>query len=140
MKEKLTPSERKHRRKILAKTRREVSPDFFEQESRNKIQTERRLAEVGDVLEDGILTPEQKANLELELIWLRFKTDLISSRDRQSFMQRKLNELKKENPQVFEDLITENGEGKTKLARIRDRVIPRTKIGGYYAKRKQKRG
>jgi len=81
-------------------------------------------------------TPFQRASLEIEKIWLRFKTGKISGSERQSNLGRTLNYWEINNHEVFDQLTQENGDGITLLAGIRNRVIPPINIGGFYTKKR----
>ena len=70
------------------------------------------------------LVPEERAILEVELIWLELRTGEITSEERQSCLQEKLDIWEKEAPDIFNWLIGVNGDGLNPLSRIRDRVIP----------------
>jgi len=80
-------------------------------------------------------SPEEKASLEIELIWLEFRTGKITSEERQSCLQKKLDVWEKEEPDLFNWLIGGNGNGLNPLSRIRDTVIPSRGERSYFSKR-----
>lgn len=140
-KEKLSSSEAAHRRQVLAEERRKIPPDYFSRRIIDALQAERRLVEVGNLLEreDG-LSPSEKASLKIEVIWLEFRLERITQAERQSRLQTLLNRLEEKEPEVYNWLIDENENGSTPLAQIRDIVLPPVKIGGYYTKRRRRKG
>jgi len=79
--------------------------------------------------------PKQKASLEIELIWLEFRTGEITLEERQFCLQKKLDVWEKEEPDLFNWLIGENGNGLNPLSRIRDRVIPSRGKRSYFSER-----
>lgn len=140
--ERLAPSESIHRRRVLAGERKKLPPDFLEQRVIDLIQAENRLKEIEALFDAGKpgessaqdLTPNEMASLGIEQIWLSFILRRITQAERQSYLQRTLNFLEGEQPDVFQWLIGKNGEGSTPLARIRDRIMPSRQVGGYYTK------
>lgn len=139
-KEKLTSSEAAHRRQVLAEERRTLLPDYLTRRIIDTVQAERRLVEVGNLLEreDG-LAPSEKASLKIEEIWLEFRLERITQAERQSRLQRLLNRIEEEEPKIYSWLIDENENGSTPLARIRDSVLPSVKVGGYHTKRRRRK-
>lgn len=142
--EKLTPSESVHRRRVLAEERKKgLPPGFLEQQVSDSIQAERRLGEIEFLLDAGKpekslaqdLTPVIEASLRAEKVWLQFRLGRITQAERQSHLQRMLNSLEDEQPDVFRWLTEEDDEGLSPFVRIRDKVIPPSKAGGYYTKR-----
>ena len=142
-KEKLSHSGAVHRREVLAKERRKLPSDFLLQKIVDSEQAVRRFGKVKSILEqvesELELTPEEQASLKIELIWLELKLERIKPPERDSRLQRTLNNLQAEEPEVYEWLTTEKSNGLTPLANIRNRVFPPTNIGGYYTKRDTKR-
>ena len=110
---------------------RSILPDnFLEQRISEDGQVGRRLKEIRDLFsleKSRKLAPEERASLEVEVIWLEFRTGKITSEERQSCLQKKLNVWEKEEPDLFNWLIGVNGNGLNPLSRIRDRVIPSSK-------------
>lgn len=139
----LTPSEAAQRRQVLAKERRD--PDkLIRQGIRELSKAEDRLRKVSGLLNSKgekteELSTEEKVNLvslEIELIWLEFRLLRISQADKDSQLDKKLNELEKEDPDLYDWLTTESEGELAPLARIRDSVIPPIKMGGYHTKRR----
>jgi len=137
-KEKLSRGQASYRREILARARQTTPPDLIEQRIADQQQAKKRFEEVKRLLmtEDN-LTPPEKISLRVEKIWLAFRLGRIPQSERQSRLQRMLNDLEKENPDLFQWLTEEDDQGLTLLARIRDKVLPPQRIGGYYTKRKR---
>lgn len=133
-----------HRRRVLAEARREPPPDREERRTADSKDDPIRLARVElrniearlSPDSETSMTPLDRASLEVEKIWLKFKVGDISADERSSRFQKKLNDLETSSPDVFDLLIRENGSGFTLLAKIRDKVIPPTEIGGFHTKRR----
>ena len=82
------------------------------------------------------MDPHERVSLKIEVIWLGFRVGRLTETERQALLQKELNALAKENPIVLGWLNEENGNGSTRLAKIRDRVMPPSKIGNYHTKRR----
>lgn len=138
-KERLSHSKAVHRRTVLAEERGKLSSGFLLQKIVDGEQAARRFGEVKSILEQTPseleLTPQERASLQIELIWLELKLERIKPSERDSRLQGTLNVLQTEMPEVYEWLTTENSNNLSPLANIRNRVFPPTKIGGYYTKR-----
>ncbi|MFA4827245.1 MAG: hypothetical protein WC596_03290 [Candidatus Shapirobacteria bacterium] len=131
--------EKVHRSRVLAAARRESSFDEERWSVEEVEKARKRLMSVEAMLSpvsEANMTPFQKASLEIEKIWLRFKTGKISGSERQSNLGRTLNYWETNNHEVFDQLTQENGDGITLLAGIRNRVIPPINIGGFHTKRR----
>ncbi|MGB9637200.1 MAG: hypothetical protein ACPLY7_00170 [Microgenomates group bacterium] len=130
----LSHGEAVHRRRVLAEARREGSLARREleiREAREKArETERRLFSEGESIK-----PLEKASLEIEIIWWKFKAEEISEEKRTNELEKILRSLEVSDPEVFLELTRENGEGITLLAKIRNKVIP-SRIEGFYTKRR----
>lgn len=127
-----------HRRRVLVQKRKKVPPDLIKWPVTEQQQTKGRLEEITNLLEaENRLSPQKKAALKaVEGIWLEFKLGEITQSKRQSVLDKFLNDLKQEEPEVHLWLTTKNGDnGPPPLVAIRDRVMPPRKIGGYYTKR-----
>jgi len=123
------------RRRLLSSAHRPMLPDdFFQRRISEDEQAEKRLEEIRGLLDLEIsrkLAPRERAILEVELIWLEFRIGRITSEERQSRLLKKLDVWEKEEGDLFNWLIGENGNGFNLLSRIRDRVIsPRRKKRG----------
>ncbi|MDP2860831.1 MAG: hypothetical protein Q8N98_03915, partial [bacterium] len=80
--------------------------------------------------------PEQtRTGLEIEGIWLRFKLGSITQPEKQQLLTRKFDGLKQANPDVYQWLVSKNGDGLSVAERIRDKVMPPTHVAGYHTKR-----
>lgn len=131
--------EQVYRRRVLASTRQKSSLDGERWSVEEVEKARERLMSVEAMLSpvnEANTTPFQRASLEIEKIWLRFKTGKISGSERQSNLGRTLNYWEINNHEVFDQLTQENGDGITLLAGIRNRVIPPINIGGFYTKRR----
>lgn len=139
IKEKLSHSEAAHRREVLAEERKKLPPDFWLQRIADKGQVARRFGEVKGILgqteSEVELTPRERASLQIELIWLELKLDRIGPSEKDSRLQRTLNTLQLERPEVYQWLTSENSNDLTPLADIRNRVFPPVEIRGYHTKR-----
>jgi hypothetical protein len=138
--ERLSHSEAVHRRTVLAGERRKFSSDFWLQEIANREQAIARFGEVRGILEQtsrGLLELDirEQVSLEVERIWLEFRLEQIKAPEKDSRLQRTLNLVEKEEPKIYQWLISENSDGLTPLAKIRNRVFPPGKIRGYHTKR-----
>jgi len=138
--ERLSSSKAAHRRQVLAEERRKPEK-LLMQGIREKVLAEKRIVEVEQLLNSKgkkttEILPKDKVSLEIELIWLRFRLERITPAERQSLLQKKLNALEQESPEIFNWLTTENESGFAPLARIRDSVMPPIEIKGYHTKRR----
>lgn len=133
----------KHRRRVLAEARREKGPmplqttiADIEQAQRRLEQVQRESArrEISELSVDLEIVKKTVA-LGMEEVWLEFRLGRITQAERQSAIQRGLNTLEKEQPDIYNWLMGEDPNGETELARIRDRVFPPKRIGGYRVKR-----
>lgn len=132
-KERLSKGAARHRREVLAFARKDQN---FDPEIKEKSLTEKKSEAVVKKLQEDELTPEQKAFLKVEKIWLDFKMHIIDQRERQLRLNKLLNELEKKSFDVYRKLAVEKTEnGVTKLVEIRDRIMPSIKIEGYHTKR-----
>lgn len=147
--ERLSSSEAAHRRQVLAEERRK--PSFIEQTIFEKEQAERRFVEVksllnseGTALEELAVQEELsleqiRVSLEIEQIWLKFRLEHISQAKRQSLLQKKLDKLEREDPDLLEWLTTSDEDDEALLGSIRNRVIPPIRVKGFYTKRRRRR-
>lgn len=138
--ERLSSSKAAHRRQVLAEERRKPEK-LLMQGIREKVLAEKRIVEVEQLLNSKgkkttEILPKDKVSLEIELIWLKFRLERITPAERQSLLQKKLNALEQESPEIFNWLTTENESGFAPLARIRDSVMPPIEIKGYHTKRR----
>lgn len=133
------------RRRVLGEARREPLPDRGERRTIDSKddpirQARIRLLSVELALSpdnEESMSPSEKASLEVERIWLKFKVGDISERKRLAEVDSILDNLSRKNPEVHKSLTKLNGDGMTtRLVEIRDRVIPPIKIGGFHTKRK----
>jgi len=139
-KERLSSSKAAHRRQVLAEERRKPEK-LLMQGIREKVLAEKRIVEVEQLLNSKgkkttEILPKDKVSLEIELIWLKFRLERITPAERQSLLQKKLNALEQESPEIFNWLTTEAENGFAPLARIRDSVMPPIEIKGYHTKRR----
>jgi len=115
-------------RRSSSAAHRSILPDnFLEQRIKGSEQAKRRLEEIRNLFNlerSRELVPRERASLEIELIWLEFRADKITSEERQSCLQEKLNVWEREEPDLFNWLVGENGDGLNPLSRIRNRVVP----------------
>lgn len=125
------------RRRALAAARREITPDYFEREIRTRQEAEERLQKNREILgQEDNLTSKENVSLTIENIWLKFKLDRLSQAERQSQLQKFLNDLEGKAPDIYNWLTSaEFTNWVSPLVRIRDRVIPPKTIEGYYTKR-----
>jgi len=116
------------RRRSLSTAHRSILPDnFLEHKIREDGEVKIRLKAIRNLFNletSGKLAPEERAILEVELMWLEFRTGEITSEERQSCLQEKLDVWEKEEPDLFNWLVGVNGNGLNPLSIIRDRVIP----------------
>ena len=133
----LSSGEATNRRRVLAQERREIPQDPLDRVIRTRQEAEERLCYITKTLDqENNLTPQGRASFKIETIWLEFKLGRTTSAERQSAWQRFLNQLKKEDSDVYTWLLEEEEKkGTSPLAIIRDRIFPPEKIGGYYSKR-----
>jgi len=128
----LSRGEKINRRRVLAEERKNASWSDESQRARMKLrELETKLSS-----EEGIMEPLERASLEVERIWWKFKAGEISSEGREKEFNETLKRWEESNQKVFIELTKENGDGITRLAKIRDKVIPPLTIGGYHTKRR----
>lgn len=132
---KLSRGEATHRRKVLSGARKSVPPDFVEQIISQSQKDQARIKEINEILENrNNLNPQQRAEFTAEMIWLKRKlnpNDRTYSLELNNFLEN----LRQQNPEVYDWLMREDVDGFTRLTAIRDQVIPRKKVGEYYTKR-----
>lgn len=120
-----------HRRRVLAQERREPSPALIGRQPEEP----QRLSDVVKLLKSDSLISQERASLEVEAVWLQFKSGRMSSSNRQSTLTRLLDNMEKTQPEVYRWLTIEGKDGVSPLTEIRDKVIPPVKIAGYHTKR-----
>ena len=139
----LPHSEAVHRRRILAATRQAA---VFEVNERitERSQAGRRLAEIEELLSPdnqslSVLNAQEleqtRTGLEIEHIWLQFKLGSKTQPEKEQLLKSKFDELEQANPDVYQWLVSKNEQGLSMAERIRDKVIPPTRVAGYYTKR-----
>ena len=72
----------------------------------------------------------------MERIWLSFKLGMISPEERETSLVSALDDLEKNDPVNYIRLTRVNERGTTRLAEIRDKVIPPPKVSVFRHKRK----
>ena len=137
----LSHSEEVHRSRVLADARRRPSlseerwsVEEVEKARKRLIIVEEMLSPVSEIN----MTRLERASLQIEGIWLRFKTGKISENERQSDLAITLNHWNTYDREVFVLLTQENGDGVSRLVEIRNKVVPPIKIGGFYTKRRRR--
>lgn len=138
---KIPHGEAKHRRRELARHRRDISD--IAQQIIKKIEARDRLAEIEKRLSQdnfalSVMSPQEReqtrAELEIEQIWLQYKCGLITQEQQNQLLSSKFDELEKARPDVYHELVR-NDHGLSIAQQIRNRVISPIRIGGYYTKR-----
>lgn len=132
-----------HRRNKLAEERKDVS-HIYKQILEVDV-NKRRLAEVGKLLSDPILSvadpvkqleqKQNRASLEIEEIWLKGKVGIITQAQSQHEASIKFNELEKGKPDVYQWLVEARLDEPTKAQQIHDKVFPPIRIAGFRTKR-----
>ena len=139
----LPHSEAVHRRRILAATRQAAVFKVNERIT-ERSQAGQRLAEIEELLSPdnqslSVLNAQEleqtRTGLEIEHIWLQFKLGSISQPEKERLLKSKFDELEQANPDMYQWLVSKNEQGLSMAERIRDKVIPPTRVAGYYTKR-----
>lgn len=89
-----------------------------------------------DLSLESDISSSDRVDFQIERIWLLFKLGMISSEDRETSLINILNDLETNDPVNYDRLTKENEKGATRLAEIRDKVIPRLKVGVIPAKKR----
>lgn len=138
---KISHGEAVYRRRLLAEARQKGVFNI-DQHIIDKNQAQRRLTEINQYLspEDQTLSvmdsqqqEQTRTELEIERIWVQFKLELITPADKQRLLAAKFDEVEKK-PALY-DWLTKNEHGLSMAEKIRDKVMPPTRIAGYYTKR-----
>jgi hypothetical protein len=109
-----------------------------------RVQARERLTVIGKLLSPGDRTlsemshPQQEQNraeLEIEEIWLKFKLGIIKQAEQQRSLAEKFNDLEKGKPDVYHWLTDTDFHGPSRAQQIRTKVIPPIYIGKFHTKR-----
>jgi len=139
----LPHSEAVHRRRILAATRQAAVFKVNERIT-ERSQAGQRLAEIEELLSPdnqslSVLNAQEleqtRTGLEIEHIWLQLKLGSITQPEKEQLLKSKFDELEQANPDMYQWLVSKNEQGLSMAERIRDKVIPPTRVAGYYTKR-----
>ena len=107
-------------------------------------QAGQRLAEIEELLSPdnqslSVLNAQEleqtRTGLEIEHIWLQLKLGSITQPEKEQLLKSKFDELEQANPDMYQWLVSKNEQGLSMAERIRDKVIPPTRVAGYYTKR-----
>ena len=124
-KEKLSHGERIHRRREKAEER--ASTEYLNQYIIETENAGKRVKELKDLLQNNNLDPTKKALFYIEKEWARFRAGYTKEGERMSAIDRELNRLKKETPEVYEWLIKPDENGSNVLVKVRNRYFRSTK-------------
>ncbi len=133
-----------HRRRILAVARRFA---VFDPDERiiEMSQAKQRLAYIDQLLspDDPTLSDlndqereQTQTGVEIERIWLQLKLGRITQEEKKRLLAGKFDELERDKPGVYNWLVARDKHGGLSMAeRIRDKVMPPTRVEGYHTKR-----
>ena len=130
-----------HRRREIGAARQDISR--LSKEIIGRLEARTRLKEIDSLLSPGnpILSlvsyvdrDKDRASLEIEQIWLKYKLGISTQAEQQSGLSKKFDDLEKGMPAVY-DWLTKIDNGPSKAQQIRDKVIPPIRIAGFPTKR-----
>ena len=137
----LTHSQAVHRRRELGAARQD--PDRLNAQILERLKARDRLKDIESLLDhdksplsvlSGLELEKTKAELEIEQIWLRFKTGMITQADQQRELSKKFDDLEKGKPDVYNWLVDISG-GPSRAQQIRNKVVPPVRIAGHHTTR-----